>query len=178
MTPDDQKRVALAQRDFAKAVFLSRPVSTSLALAENGYRQVLRYSITMTIPSDVEINNARKLARLNSAQFSLIQSGFLSEGRAWIASVDVLHGIIYAVSFVVIVIALVRPRSVPGDVKLFALFILIGIAVNALVCGGVSQPADRYGARVMWLLPFTAAILLLVQRSKTPRTVVGDLSDV
>ena len=63
-----------------------------------------------------------------------------------------------------------------GDIKLFALFILIGIAVNALVCGGVSQPADRYGARVMWLLPFTAAFLLLVQRSQTPRSASGDIS--
>ncbi|WP_420587370.1 hypothetical protein [Ruegeria sp.] len=175
MTPENQKRVALAQRDFAQAVFLSRPISTSLALAENGYRQVLRYSITMTIPSDVEINNARNLARLNPSQLHLIQSGVLSEERVWIETADVLHGIIYAASFVFIVVVLLRPRSVPTDVKLFALFILIGIAVNALVCGGVSQPADRYGARVMWLLPFTAALLYLVQRSHAPRNATGDL---
>jgi hypothetical protein len=37
----------------------------------------------------------------------------------------------------------------------------LGILVNALVCGGISQPATRYGARVIWLLPMLATLLAL-----------------
>lgn len=170
---EDQKQIALSQRDFAKAVFLSRPVSTSLALAKNGYQQVLRHSITMTIPTDAELDNARRLARLGDDHQDMLQMGQLSQDRAWIETVDTLHSAIYAISFIFIVFVLLKPGSVSPDMKLFVLFILIGIAVNALVCGGVSQPADRYGARVMWLLPFTAAFLL-VKRSPTPRNAGGE----
>ncbi len=162
MSAEDQKKVARSQRDFAKAVFLSRPIATSWALAKNGYRQILRDSIWMTIPTEQALDNARHLARLDDSQLHLIQGGLLSKDRGWLAPVNALHGFIYAISFAVIVVFLLTPRSVPRDIKLFALFILIGIAVNALVCGGVSQPADRYGARVMWLLPFTAAFLLII----------------
>ncbi|WP_377194649.1 hypothetical protein [Ruegeria meonggei] len=169
MSAEDQKHVALSQREFAKAVFLSRPVATSLALAENGYRQILRDSVRMTIPSEQALDNARHLARLDDSQQDLIQGGLLSKDRGWIAAADILHRTIYAGSFVVIVVLLLIPRSVSRDIKLFALFILIGIAVNALVCGGVSQPADRYGARVMWLLPFTAAFLLIVRQHAAKR---------
>ncbi|WP_170347014.1 hypothetical protein [Ruegeria atlantica] len=176
MSPEDQKRVALSQREFAKAVFLSRPLSTSLALARNGYQQVLRYSIAMTIPTAVELENARWLARMEDLRPDMFQGGSLSRDRGWIETADIVHGAIYAVSFAFIVFVLLRPGRVSRDMKLFALFILIGIAVNALVCGGVSQPADRYGARVMWLLPFTAAFLFLVQRPGASRIIAGDPS--
>ncbi len=42
--------------------------------------------------------------------------------------------------------------------------LLFGILANALVCGGISQPATRYGARVIWLLPLAATILVLFFR--------------
>lgn len=161
MTPQDQQRVAVGQRDFFISVLLSQPIATTFAFAENAYQQLLRYSIWMTVPTESTLENARRLARLDDDQLDLIQSGRLTADRSWIASVTKVHGIIYALSFGVIVIILLWPARVPGRIKLFALLILVGIFTNALVCGGVSQPADRYGARVMWLLPFTATFLVL-----------------
>ncbi|MBL6456736.1 hypothetical protein JMJ55_15475 [Belnapia sp. T6] len=40
------------------------------------------------------------------------------------------------------------------------LCVLAGIAVNALVTGGLSGPHDRYGARLAWLLPLAALLVL------------------
>ena len=173
---EDQKQIALTQRDFAKDVFLSHPFATTWALINNGYRQVLRDSIDMTIPSDIELNNAHRLAGITETQQELIRGGLLSVDRSWIEPIDVLHSSIYLISFVYIVIMLLIPGRVSPDVKFFALFILIGIAVNAIVCGGVSQPADRYGARVMWLLPFSAAFLYLARTAGTPRISAGEAS--
>jgi hypothetical protein len=34
--------------------------------------------------------------------------------------------------------------------------LILGVAVNAAVCGVLSGPHDRYAARVAWLLPFAA----------------------
>jgi hypothetical protein len=38
-------------------------------------------------------------------------------------------------------------------------FIVIGVLVNALVCGTLSEPYDRYQARVVWLIPFLAWLI-------------------
>jgi hypothetical protein len=44
----------------------------------------------------------------------------------------------------------------------FALFVLAAVAGNALICGGLSAPHPRYGARIMWLLPLAAAMQILL----------------
>ncbi len=176
MSFDDQKHVALSQRDFAMAVFLSRPVTTSFALAENAFQQLLNYSIGMTIPTEDMLENARRLARLDESRFDLIQGGPLAQDHGWITYVDTFHEVIYALSFAFILIILLWPGSVAREVKLFALFVLLGIAVNALVCGGLAQPADRYGARVMWLLPFTATFLFLARWPSTPQSGIREAS--
>jgi len=40
----------------------------------------------------------------------------------------------------------------------FALFMLAAVLGNALICGGLSAPHPRYGARIMWLLPVAAML--------------------
>ena len=44
-----------------------------------------------------------------------------------------------------------------------ALLVLAAVLGNALICGGLSAPHPRYGARIMWLLP-VAALLCLPRR--------------
>jgi hypothetical protein len=46
-----------------------------------------------------------------------------------------------------------------------ALFVLAAVLGNALICGGLSAPHPRYGARIMWLLP-VAALLCWPRRRK------------
>jgi hypothetical protein len=46
----------------------------------------------------------------------------------------------------------------------FALFLLAAVLGNALICGGLSAPHPRYGARIMWLLPM--AVLLCWSRGR------------
>ena len=47
----------------------------------------------------------------------------------------------------------------------FALFVLVAVAGNALICGGLSAPHPRYGARIMWLLPLAALVLAMPGRA-------------
>ncbi|MGI9127770.1 MAG: hypothetical protein ACR2IG_06145 [Roseomonas sp.] len=56
-----------------------------------------------------------------------------------------------------------------GLVLAFALFLLAAVVGNALICGGLSGPHPRYGARVMWLLPVAALLCwfgVLMQRGR------------
>lgn len=73
------------------------------------------------------------------------------------------HAAIYAASILALAGLLIAPRGLPAPARIFGAMILAGILANALVCGGISQPATRYGARVAWLLPLTAVLLLLIR---------------
>ena len=39
--------------------------------------------------------------------------------------------------------------------------VTVAILANAVVCGALSGPHDRYGARIAWIATFTAAIAIL-----------------
>lgn len=45
------------------------------------------------------------------------------------------------------------------DLRRLAVVIIFSIVVNAFVCGAMSEPYDRYEARVIWLIPLLAALM-------------------
>ena len=65
-------------------------------------------------------------------------------------------------SVVALAVLVIWPGLLGRDARIFAAIVILGILGNALICGGISQPANRYGARVIWLLPFTAAFLTMI----------------
>ncbi|MFG6540394.1 hypothetical protein [Sulfitobacter sp. M22298] len=176
MPIEDQRAVAAEQRAFFLQVLVARPFGTIYALGKNAFTQLGMNSIEMTIPNEAVIRNAKSLSGLPEAQLAVLDKIVLTRDQPWLGPVNSIHATIYLISAIIVIGLLLWPGRVAPPLKLFALFILIGIAVNALVCGGVSQPADRYGARVMWLLPFTAAFLFLVQRSSVSQGTAGDTS--
>lgn len=176
MPVEDQQAVAAEQRAFFLQVLRARPFGTVFALSGNAMEQLTKNSVRQTIPNEAVMKNAKSLSGLPEDKLEVLDNIVMKRDYSWLGSVNAIHSVIYLFSFAVVIGLLVWPRRVAPSLKLFALFILIGVAVNALVCGGVSQPADRYGARVMWLLPFTAAFLLLVQRPRASRATTGDLS--
>jgi exosortase/archaeosortase family protein len=58
--------------------------------------------------------------------------------------------------------AVVRDRSVPRT-----LWIALGLLANAAATGGLSKPHPRYQARLVWLLPAAALLLLPAPRYAT-----------
>lgn len=50
-----------------------------------------------------------------------------------------------------------------------ALFVVLGLLLNAAICGGLSGPHPRYQSRVVWLLPLLAAGQLLGARPTVSR---------
>ncbi|NOD49785.1 MULTISPECIES: hypothetical protein [unclassified Ruegeria] len=174
MPIEDQQAVAAEQRDFFLRVLAARPFGTIWALGGNAVDQLGMNSVEMTIPNESVTRNAKSLSGLPEAQLAVLDDIVLMRDQSWLGAANAIHSAIYLISAASVIVLLLWPGRIEPPLKLFALFILIGIAVNALVCGGVSQPADRYGARVMWLLPFTAAFLFLVQRSSAPQDTAGE----
>lgn len=166
MSAEDQQAVAFEQRQFFLKVLTARPFGTAFALGKNATKQIVNNSVVMTIPNESILRNVKTLSRLPEDRLEFLDSTQLSQEQPWLKSVNTVHSIIYLISGALVIGLLLWPGQIAPPFKVFVLFLLIGIAVNALVCGGVSQPAARYGARVMWLLPFAATFLLLVRRPR------------
>lgn len=158
MTPENQKAVADDQVHFFFAVLRDQPFGVFRALLRNVFLQAGWVSVDMTIPSDriVEQN-----ADVTGLAFSTFDHGRITRDIAWLGPVTLWHQILYAASLAVVLTLVLLPRRVPGEVKALAIMVLLGILANALVCGGISQPATRYGARVIWLLPMMATVLVI-----------------
>jgi len=49
-------------------------------------------------------------------------------------------------------------RRRPDDLALLAATVLLALLGNAFVCGVISGPHDRYGARMVWIATLVALI--------------------
>ena len=149
----EQRAVAQAQVGFFLAVLADRPFETVGAALHNLGRQATMNSVDMTQP-DAEIRERLVgHAGLAFATFDIR----LGRDDSWIPAVDAIEGLFYLAALAVVLAICVR-RATPPRLRALLLTIVAGILVNDLVCGAVSQPATRYGARVIWLLPVAAAI--------------------
>lgn len=166
MSPADQRQVSEAQYAFFFAVLAERPLDTAVAILSNTLRQARMASIEMTLP-----NPGTQLRMANWSRLfpdNPVALGRLDPDGAWIGPMDWLHATVYAVSALTLLGMIVGFGLLPLSLRVLAAMVLAGILCNALVCGGISQPATRYGARVAWLLPLTAALLALC-RAGLPR---------
>ena len=52
-------------------------------------------------------------------------------------------------------------RKLPADLGELAAFCMLALLANAFVCGALSNPHDRYGARIVWLAAFATGLALV-----------------
>lgn len=161
MSSDDQGKVARNQFKFFRDVLLEDPVGVTLAISRNMLIQARMFSVDMTLQTDKMVDLARETA---SGSAGILQHGRLTQATGWLAPATALQTGAYMLAFLVIIVLGLLPHRVPGPVRLLALMLLAGILANALICGAVSQPATRYGARVSWLLPFAAVVLAMFSK--------------
>lgn len=156
---DDQRRVAEDQIPFFLRVLRERPLALTGAFLRNTLDQANLFSIQYTIPTTQTLENVHKITDIAPASF---EQARLLDQRSGLAWLTVVHGAVYAVSALLVVVIVVLPQKAPPlALRGFAMVILIGVLINAFVCGGVSQPSDRYGARVAFLLPIATSFIFL-----------------
>ena len=166
MPQADQAAVAGEQYRFFLSVLANEPVGTITAIIRNTAVQAGLFSVEMTIPTDHILGNTHAGYAQLQDQFS---HGRLSANRQWLPGIDIAHTGVYALSALAIGLGFIWKAPQHRAFKGFVIMVLLGITANAFVCGAVSQPADRYGARVIWLLPFLATILAILWASERRR---------
>ena len=57
-----------------------------------------------------------------------------------------------------ILILLAWRQRFPADLGFLAATVALAVVLNAFVCGPLSNPHDRYGARIIWLAPFVISL--------------------
>ena len=75
-----------------------------------------------------------------------------------------------AMALLPVVVLLAWRRKLPADLGELAACCMVALLANAFVCGALSNPHDRYGARMVWLAAFAVAIVLvrLYERHRAP----------
>lgn len=161
LTPEQKGAVAREQFAFAAQVVAFDPGAVVLAIGRNTLTQLVFVRIDMTVPPK---GQAERLRESYGPVAAGLKDGWLVvQDRWWPAALVYWHGALYLAS-AGLLLALFFSPWLTARHRVFAGLVLAGIVINALVCGAISVPAHRYGARVAPLLPMLAAMLWLVHR--------------
>lgn len=158
LDPETQKRIAQEQAAFFADVVKTDPANMALAVAGNTLTQMGYFSVIMSLPTETTLQ--RMTAISGNVPDLLLQTN-LGGIPNWLPQLNQVHLWVYRVSGLLAAVLLLWPwRGPPLRVRLLVVIVFGGIVANALVCGGISQPAERYGARVIFLVPMMAAALM------------------
>lgn len=147
-TPAQRRAIAREEVDFVLAVLRAHPVEQGAALARNALRQLWLIGIDDVYVSHFEALSPTQ-ARQSAKRVRRDAPVRLIEPVQWAAVAAGLLGLVLAAW-----------RGGPGARPAAALLVL-GLAVNAAVCGGLSAPADRYQGRLIWTLVLVGLALAL-----------------
>jgi len=97
----------------------------------------------------------------NQYNQSLQQTSALS-----FSGLNLLQYVSVSIAALVITIAFVFQSTATQNTKSLAVLVLTFLVMNAAVTGTLAGVSDRYQSRVIWLLPFVAAALVLSTAKK------------
>lgn len=162
-----KREISEEQVRFALAVLADRPVETTGGFALSFVHQLGRFAVDELYYDDESIDSFR--TRLPASEFRHVaRSPAAGTGNVdlWLTRTTYL---VVLASLVLIALAQARMRPVAPELRdLVAAvwLVLFGIVANAAVCGIIASPFDRFQARVIWLVPFAAAALVIAWRGQ------------
>jgi hypothetical protein len=163
LAPETRRSLGSEQYAFALATLAYDPVAVLTSAAKDTIVQLRSFQLT-----EFDYGSARGFFADHIPQPYLAA---MERTKAWAGKMPlrVLWGIILVVvilSALSIAGFLVQTWRMTGSGAFvrFVGIILLGVASNAVICGVLSGPYDRYQARVIWLVPLTAALALYRRR--------------
>jgi hypothetical protein len=77
---------------------------------------------------------------------------------------------LFSIALLPMLLLLARQNKIPPDIAELVAWVSLTLLTNAFVCGALSNPHDRYGARVVWLATFAVALAALRAYQRHPVT--------
>lgn len=161
-SPGAQRLLSAEQSRFAIAVLRYQPVATAAAFTRDtarqlGMAQLPEFNYSATQIGDIHHAlppQMRAIIAQTAAAQDTMPTGLVS---ALVWPVTVLSVLVLLATFVVGRLAYAR---------WFAGGACVLMLVNAVVFGCLSTPHHRYEARLIWILPITALLILLADRGR------------
>jgi hypothetical protein len=172
-SPEVKQALSAEQNEFLLAVIEYDPIGQISASLRNIGLQLSALRL-----SDFEYNDDEK--RVFAIKIPVEYRDALRRSAAYRRAVPVgfFSGVIL-VTFICggafsmcILLSPRRRQSLTAEVRSVCAWVIVGILVNAAVCGVLSGPHDRYALRVAWLVPFIALVLALKSRSRSAMRVL------
>jgi hypothetical protein len=171
-SPQIRRQLSAEQYQFVWAVLKYDPLSFAKVLTQDVLRQFFMMGLSeFDWSNSSHLNFAAKLPVEYRASF---RASAAYRGVMPTRATSVIQLLVFGLGAATLLALFVWPRLREQfdrqQLNLVAL-VLIGVAANAVICGTISGPHDRYEARVAWLIPFVAlaAVLALMQRRRMTR---------
>ena len=171
--PATQRRLSDEQTKFAGAVILFDPVGVIVGTTRDVARQTVLFDLdTLQLSAKARQNFHDSFPppvfdRIAASRVG--QSGVTLDTISWINL-----GVVILSAGGLLYFAFVRRRpgsqgAVHLDANTFAVLIVVGVLINAVVCGALASPEPRFQSRVVWLIPLAFAALAGARKTTTRR---------
>lgn len=177
-SPSDQKQMSAEQIEFALRTFWAEPGATAFGLIADGVNQLWSVSV-----KDVALN--KNYARYFDVIFPEDMQLEIKNTRVYSSPqlLEILH-LAMRISAALSVLVLVhwklkghRNQILSGTdeqvLEKVVAIIVAGFVVNALVCGILASPYGRFQARLLWLVPLLAILVISRSHSVGERQING-----
>ncbi|BAI73016.1 hypothetical protein AZL_023780 [Azospirillum sp. B510] len=163
----DQPRFVEEAAEIAHDTIATRPLAVAGHGLANAAGQLLKVQPDDTLDDPVKPLTRRLFSRFPATVYAAFDQSlqtrriFPRDGLALVQDLALSLG-----GLGLAALGLGRWRRIDGRLRMLLLVIGLGLALNAIVTGGLSAVHDRYQNRVIWLLPFAALVLLVAARSR------------
>ena len=151
----ERKALGMEQLKFAAAVLVYDPMGQITATLSDGLQQLKMIGL-----SDISAGAEQAFPGLPRLHADHMASSQLRKQNFPIEFFSQLTILVAIFSFVFVAVALITHwQAVTTAQKVFYFLIFLSQPLNALICGGLSGPHERYQARLTWLIPLAALLL-------------------
>lgn len=161
-------RIAPEAREIVAATLAAHPLDVAAAMLRNGLRQITLTQIGDTLGNEhLDLSARRMIVAGFPHELAQFDGGLQMRGllRDAVAPLHVPQAAALLLAVPLALFAWWRAARSGDRVRLgLVLAALVGLSANALVTGALSKPHHRYEARIIWLLPFAAALALPPRR--------------
>jgi hypothetical protein len=151
--PEERRRIAAEDKGLALAVFVHDPTGVTREVVGNWLAQLVRFSAAFMNYSE---KVKSKLHELPSPYLAAQQSTMTWRGEVPERVVSWIWWLSTAVAAGYLAFS-ARRWWYDIDLRNFAIVVAAGVLANDLICT-ISEVDDRYGSRVIWLIPMLALL--------------------
>lgn len=171
--PGFRERVTEEDVAFAIATFRHDPAAVIALSVRDALRQVGMIGL-VTIPIRADTDENAVLEKSADPFANGITQGRLYHARQFWAGLSLLNTFLTVTSATILFSHVWRmERRLPGNLVAFSTFLVIclaGLLANAVICGVLASPYDRFQARVSWLVALLAVISLVARHRSRDTT--------